>query len=552
MAIVLRPYQKDMISKVYEAWKADVKNVLLVCPTGSGKTQCFASIAEDMAIKGVFGTKYPTAIAVHRKELLQQISLTLSERGINHNIIAVGTAIKGIVAAQRRMYGKQFYDYNALITVISVDTLNARILKHQAWAKKIKLWIIDEAAHVLRENKWGKVTQYFPEALGLGVTATPRRLDKKGLGSHVDGVFDMMVEGPNTRWMIDNGFLCKYKIVIPVSDYRAHLKETSGDSDYSKEAMTQATMKSQIIGDVVFNYKKFGDGKQAIVFCTDIASAEIMEKRFLDAGVAAKLLTSLSTDVERLNEMIAFRDRKIKVLLNVDLFDEGLDISGIELVIMARPTKSLSKFMQCVGRGLRILEGKEHLILIDHVGNVKYHGLPCTRRTWTLDRIAKVKHSTNLIRICWNIMCNAPYDRFLTKCPYCGTEPAKINREGERVGPEQVDGDLILIDPETLRDLEAATRLDSPERVGQRVAHVAGAAAGIKAMKNQAERIETQQKLANLIAIWSGRIGEELRLDDRELHKYYFITFNETIAESLSKPKAEMLERMKDFEEGTC
>jgi len=551
MAIVLRPYQKEMIADVYTAWRDAKKNVLLVCPTGGGKTQCFVSIAVDMAVNSLFGTKYPTAISVHRKELVQQISLTLCERGVNHNIIAPSNVIKGIVAAQRRLFGRQFYDYNASITVISVDTLNARIAKHEKWAKTIKLWIIDEAAHVLKDNKWGRVVEYFPNALGLGVTATPKRLDKKGLGSDTDGVFDVMVEGPPTRWMIDNGYLSKYKVVIPVSDYRNFLKETKGNSDYSSAAMAAASEQSQIVGDVVKNYGIFVPGKQAIVFCSDIASANRMEKAFLDAGIKAKLLTGETEDNVRLNTLIDFRDKKLQVLLNVDLFDEGLDVPSVEAVIMARPTKSLGKFLQCVGRGLRIADNKQHLILIDHVGNVKFHGLPDSRRLWSLDRSARIKHATNLLRFCTNVMCNAPFDRFLTKCPYCGQEDTRQSGEGSgRVGPMQVDGDLMLIDPEVLRELEILTQLESPASVANRVSKAAGGAAALHAMKNQVERIETQKLLVDAIANWAGKLRSELNLNDRELHKYYYITFNETIAESLAKPKAEMLARLSSLEGG--
>lgn len=537
----LRPYQEQIKAEVFEAWRNNHKNVLLCMPTGAGKTVTFSSVAIDMAL-GM--NKFPTAILVHRKELVQQISLTLAEEEVAHNIIAQKSTILGIVGAHRRVLHRQFYDYHAPVTVVSVDTLNSRIDKHMNWARNIRLWITDEAAHVIRTNKWGRALEYFPNAIGLGVTATPRRLDKRGLGRHADGVFDCMVEGPTTRWLIEHGFLSRYKVAVPSSDYNRFLEKATEGSDYSKKAMTVASERSHIVGDVVENYLKFANGKQAILFATDIATATKMQDRFRAAGVTAKLLTANSTDRERLESMLEYRDKKIKVLLNVDLFDEGLDVPGIECVIMARPTKSLSKFLQMCGRGLRKAEGKPFLILIDHVGNVTEHGLPCENRTWTLDRIIKRRDKTNLIRICSNVECNAPYDRTLSECPYCQTPAVVAGRSGGgagRPGPKEVDGDLQLLDPETLRGLEAVTKLEDPGLIAKRVGAKISAAAGIKAARNQVERIATQKELSNTVARWAGE-KRHAGYTDRQIHKLYYLEYEQTITESLSRPRAEMQE----------
>lgn len=537
----LRPYQVKMKEQIYDAWQSGHQNVLLVMDTGLGKTKTFCAIAMELALKG---EKLPTAIVVHRKELVQQISLTLAEEEIVHNIIAPRPVILGIVAAHRRVLRKQFYDYNAPITVVSVDTLNARILKHKRWAENIRLWVTDEAAHLLKNNKWGRAVQYFSNAIGLGVTATPQRLDKRGLGRHADGVFDTMVLGPNSRWGIDNGFLCKYKIAIPSSDYQNYLRKASDGSDYAKDAMIEASQRSHIVGDVVLNYQKFANGKQAILFATDINTAQKMESQFKAAGVKAKLLTGETNDKERLDALLDFQNKLTQVLLNVDLFDEGLDVPGIECVIMARPTMSVSKYKQMVGRGLRPASGKPFLVLIDHVGNVTNHGLPCAHRRWTLDRIVKKRDKTNFIRICSNTDCNSPYDRTLSECPWCGTEAVSASAGGGgRVPPQQVDGDLQLIDPETIRQLEENSRLDDPAAVGKRVSAAAGAAAGVKAMKDQIRRIETQKELVNIIAQWAG-LWRKRGYSDRQIHKYFYLRHEKTISEALAEPKAMMIETM--------
>lgn len=534
----LRDYQLQVRDKVYREWDKGHNNVLMIVPTGGGKTVTFCNIAIEHAIER--SKIVPVAIVVHRKELVQQISLTLAAEDVQHSIIAQRKTIQGIIAGHRKEYGRNFYNASGKITVISVDTLNARFSRYEKWAKSVGLWITDEATHLLTDNKWGRAVAIFPNAKGLGVTATPERLDKKGLGSHVDGVFDTMVEGPTSKWLISQGFLCKYKVAVPQSDYESHLKQASSNSDFTKKAMAEASSKSQIIGDVVHNHLKFANGLQTILFATDVNTSYEMESKFNEAGVPAKTLTGETNDQERLQAMIDFREKRIRVLINVDLFDEGLDVPGIECVQMARPTMSLGKYLQMVGRGLRTAKGKPYLMLIDHVGNVRRHGLPDKPRQWTLDRIRKKRKTMDLMRVCDNPMCNAPYDRELTECPWCGT--AAIRKQGGgggRVPPEQVDGDLYLIDPFSLQQMENDTHLEDPGEIQKRVARAAGAAAGISHAKKQMERIETQKELSEKIAWWAGEF-KSLGYNDREIHKKFFIEQGMTINQALAMKNAEM------------
>jgi superfamily II DNA or RNA helicase len=544
--IKLRPYQSELKSQIFQAWNCGYRNVLLVLPTGMGKTKTFCSLVIDTLVGP---NALRTSIMVHRKELVQQICLTLAEEEIPHNIIASRKDIAGIIKAERRMFGRQFYNQHSPVSVISVDTLISRQDTYKTWCDSVQQVITDEAAHVLRENKWGKALALFKNARGLGVTATPERLDRKGLGSHADGVYDVMVQGPTTRWGIQNKFLSKYKIAVPPSDFAQHLKEGSDTSDYSKQAMIEASNKSKIVGDVLEKYIQFAMGKQAIYFATDVVTAKKMAQQFCDKGIPAKALDGTTADSERLEALIQFREKKIKVLFNVDLFDEGLDVPGIEVVGMARPTKSLGKFLQMIGRGLRLAEGKEFMILIDHVGNIKHHGFPDDVRNWTLDRITKRGSKTNFTRICGNVTCNAPYDRALTECPWCGFEPAKPARSegGGRPALEQVDGDLALLDPDQLRELEAKMFLEDPGVIAARVAKAASPPAALRAMKNQTERIEMQKKLSEAIAKWAGKMKAH-GYSDRSIHKRFYIEHNMTITEALGEPKAEMENRLATLE----
>lgn len=541
--ITLRPYQNEIKQKVFSAWDSGFNNVLLVMPTGMGKTKTFCSIVIDTTVLlTALQSGLPTAIMVHRKELVQQISLTLAEVNVTHNIIAARKDIKGIIQGQRRALGKQFYNANAIVSVVSVDTLNSRGDIYANWCKGIKQVIIDEAAHVTRENKWGQARAKFVNARCLGVTATPERLDRKGLGSHVDGIFDVMVEGPPTRWGIENGYLSRYKIVCPPSDYEKYLDKKDTGSDYSKQTMMQAAQKSQIVGNVVQTYLKFAKGKQSIYFAESVETSEKLEKEFLTYGVVAKSLDGTTPDGERLEALIAFREKRIQVLINVDLFDEGLDVPGIEVVGMVRPTKSLGKFLQMVGRGLRVIEGKKFMLLIDHVGNVTYHNLPDNVRRWTLDRTSKRSQKLNFIRICQNGMCNSPYDRALSECPWCGRAAISERASGGGIKSmlEQVDGDLQLIDPEYIRQLERNVNLENPGSVAQRVSIAAGPEAAKRAMYAQQERIATQSQLVKAIADWAGHMKHIYKYSDRTIHKKFYLHHRQTITEALAEPKDRM------------
>lgn len=557
MSYKLRTYQQDLKSKIYKALSEGFKAPLAVMPTGSGKAVTLCSIAYDLAIGNVFGQSLPTVISVHRKELVSQLCVTLSRAEVQHNIIAPRNVINNIIAAQRRATGKQWYNHRAPITVVSVDTFNSRVDQYKTLIADTRVWIQDEAAHVLKDNKWGKALTIFPNAVGIGFTATPQRLDKRGLGTHADGLFDTMIIGPSTKFLINEGYLSKYKIVVPPGDYEQHLKKAGDGSDFTREAMAIASRDSHVVGDVVKNYIKFAKGKQAIVFASDTLAATKMEAEFLANKIPAKTLTGETPDKERTQGVIDFEDEKIKVLINVDLFDEGFDVPGIECVIMARPTMSVGKYLQMVGRGLRIKKGKQYALIIDHVGNIRgaggNHGLPDQHRLWTLDRIVKRRDSTNLLRICANVTCNSPYDRVLEACPYCNWEAVKMyNRSGGERDPRAalklVDGDLTMIDPETLAELYAEVQLESPDDIANRVAMAGGQGAGIRMRKLQMLRIEKQQELAQVISLWAGKMRHH-GYSDRQSHKKFFLTYDLSITGALSLKTNEMESLMRSIKD---
>lgn len=546
--IKLRPYQDNLIDKIYNIWDKDPElNVMLQLSTGGGKSVIIAKIIQDLREEG-----HKIILQVHRKELVSQLSLALCKFGLVHNIIAPTNVARQIIGLQRLEFNKQFYHSNSPIIIGSVDTINARAMHLVNVLNGIKYVITDEAAHVLKDNKWGRALKLLPNTINIGFTATPHRLDKKGLGSETDGIYDKIVTGPTTRWLIDNKFLSKYKVVAPPSDFAERIEHVkTNTSDYSSEAIKNAAEGSQIVGDVVENYIKFANGTQAIVFAPTLTIGQEMADKFNAAGVTAKFLSSLDNDSERFKSVNDFKSNKIQVLLNVDLFDEGFDIGVaegkriIETVILARPTMSLGKYLQQVGRGLRPSPNKEYAIIIDHVGNVRRHGLPCKERKWSLDRPSKREKSKSMVRTC--VECLSVYDRTETQCPFCGTLAITKSEGTGRVPPNFVDGDLELIDIETIREMEAKTVLESPDSVAQRVTAAAGIIAGKSAAKKQKERIETQNLLKDKIAQWAGELRAN-GMDDRSIHKEYFLRFDQTIAESLAEPNLQMKNMIEELD----
>lgn len=341
MPIKLRDYQQNVVDRVYNSWQNGNRNVALVMGTGLGKSICLSSIALDFK-----NQHRNVAVIAHRNELVSQMSCHLARAGIVHRVIASKTTVGQITRKHRALFGKSFISPTELTAVVGVDTLISRYESLKAWAQQISLWEIDEYHHCTVNNKWGKAVQLFQNAYGLGVTATPNRADGQGLGRHADGYTDDMVIGPSMRWSIEHGFLADYEIVCPKSDLKVDDSEVSANGDWSNQTLRKAAKKSKIVGDVVQNYIKYAHGRQAIVFATDVETADEISKDFNEHGIKAVSLNGNSQAAYREQSLELFAKSEIQVLVNVDLFDEGLDISGCDVVIMARPTASLGKYLQ--------------------------------------------------------------------------------------------------------------------------------------------------------------------------------------------------------------
>lgn len=441
----LRPYQLDVEAGVYQAWAAGHRNVLAVLPTGAGKTTIFSKILADY--------KGASVAVAHRSELVIQMSLALARNSVRHSVMAPKSVVREIIAVHMAEIGRSYYEPNARCRVAGVDTI-VRLDAADPWMQQVGLWVCDEAHHLCttsggEPNKWMQTALKFPNAHGLGVTATPVRADGRGLGAHSDGVMHVMVEGPSMRSLIVDGFLSPYRIFAPPSDVDLTNVTISAGGDFSPELLRKAVHKSHVTGDVVAHYLRLAAGKLGVTFTVDVESAVETAAAYRTAGVAAEVLTGKTPALLRAQIMRRFRQREILQLVNCDLLGEGVDVPAIEVVSMARPTASYGLYVQQFGRGCRPLEGKETAIIIDHVGNVLRHGLPDAKRQWSLDRRERRtrKSAPDAIPVRTCVKCLSVYERIYARCPYCGHYEPPAGRST----PAQVDGDLAELSEETLR-----------------------------------------------------------------------------------------------------
>lgn len=528
----LRPYQQEVIQRTHDAWNAGLRNVLIQLATGAGKTVTFTSIMSTH-------DGYSIAIA-HRSELVSQMSLTLGRYGIRHRVIASAATCKVISALHMVELGKDYTNPNARAAVASVDTL-IRLKPEDALFKQTSLVVIDEAHHAIRENKWGRASEMFTSKRVLGVSATPMRSDRKGLGSQADGIFDTLVEGVSMRWLIDNGFLTQYRIFAPPCDVDiSHVPVSEATGDYNLTQLRKEIHRSRtLVGDIVTHYKRLAMGKLGITFTVDVEEAVRVAKEYRDNGVPAEVITGKTQPLLRANIMKRFKTREILQLVSVDVLGEGVDVPAVEVVSMARHTASFGLFTQQFGRALRPLEGKSHAIIIDHVNNVIRHGLPDAHREWSLERgerRSRTKRDDGIpVRACLNPTCLAVYERIHKACPFCGHVPVPADRSS----PEVVDGDLTELDPAMLAQLRGEIqRINAPPQVPARVErHVQ------QAIRNRHnERQEAQTVLRERIALWAG-YQRHLGRDDNETMRRFYFTFGTDVmtAQTLGVREAEEL-----------
>ena len=423
MDICLRPYQQQLIDDVGYEFSAGRRRVCAVAPCGAGKTIMTAWMARGTALSG-----RRAIFMVHRQELIEQTSATFTAMGIRHGLIAAGAA----------------KEYDLPVQIASVQTLIHRLSQVQV----PDLLICDECHHIVA-NTYRKIIDQFASSYVLGVTATPERIGGQGLGE----IFESLVLGPTAAELIAAGNLTPYDYYAPPTKFdpaAAHVRF----GEYVKNDLLRQMDDADVIGDIVTNYKNLADGKRAICYCINRAHSEHVAASFRAAGIPALHIDGETHKAVRARAIEDFRTGRLQILCNAELLGEGFDVPAMEAVILARPTASLTLYIQQSMRPLRPDPNnpEKRAVIIDHVGNVFRHGMPDEEREWSLET-KKRKPRATAIKVC--PACYTAVPSTARTCP-CGHVFAAAPEERKIT---ETDG--------TLKKIEAIQRKERRQEVGR-------------------------------------------------------------------------------------
>jgi len=396
----LFPHQQEAVTKVREAFKSGYKKICLQAPTGMGKTVIATHIIQGALAKG-----NKVLFLVHLKELIEQTAKAQTEAGLQYGYIS---------AEYPFTKNKQLY-------LASTQTLGRRLTKLNI---PFDLIIYDECHHSMAKTNL-EILEHYKNTPMIGLTATPERLDGKGL----DAIFDKLVTSISVAELIKLGYLCKFDYYAPKSGINFEAVHTLA-GDYNPKELGEEIDKTTIFGKAVEHYKKYIDGEPAICFCLNIKHSIKVTNEFKAAGIPAAHIDSKIPKSERAKIVNSFRRGEIKVLSNVNLITEGFDVPACKGIFLLRPTKSLTLFLQMVGRGLRrnwnVTPEEDLCCIFDHVENWKEHGSPDDEREWDLagrppkDKVNKQKSDKKYINC---TSCSHLYDlKKVKQCPKCGNQ----------------------------------------------------------------------------------------------------------------------------------
>ena len=389
MEMKLRDYQQKFIFNVRKQFSSGVKKVCGVAPCGAGKTVIAAFLVESSVKRG-----NRTIFFVHRKELIEQTSATFAQLNIQHGIISAGFDFQPELPVQ----------------IASVQTLVNRLYN----IPEPDFLICDECHHILA-NTYKKIINHWKNAYLLGLTATPQRMGGVRLGD----VFQSMVLAPSTAELISMGNLTTFRYFAPdlkLSLEKLHVKR----GDYVNAESAELMSDFKVVCNVVEEYKKHAKGKSAICYCVNIEHSKLVAQQFINAGISAAQCDGTTPKGERQRLVEEFRKGKIKILCNAELFGEGFDVPNMDAVILARPTKSLTVFIQQAMRPLRPdpRNPNKVALIIDCVNNFSSFGLPSQKRNWSLDPNDKKEPGVAPMKICPECSEVVPISTKFCSCGY--------------------------------------------------------------------------------------------------------------------------------------
>ena len=361
--IELFDYQEDMKARIEKALCLH-RSVMAQMPTGTGKTYLLTAVIDSFVRAN---PKAKVWIVAHRRELVSQIDETVRKF---HSYSSATSSLLSSVKAMSIQWLMRHYD--------EIEEEPGMI-------------VIDEAHHALAKT-YKEMWERFPKAKFLGLTATPCRLNGKGF---ID-LFDVLVQSWDVPEFISKGRLATYDFVSIKSDGVTQrlidsLQKRGADGDYQNKEMDMLLNKKPSIERLYRSLEEFGKDRKGIVYAINISHAQKITKLYQEHGVKAIAIDSKTPATEREQDIEAFKKGDIQVLVNVDIFSEGFDCPDVEFVQLARPTLSLAKYLQMVGRGLRVAKGKKNCVIIDNVGLYRVFGLPSQVWNWNAMFEGKLK-----------------------------------------------------------------------------------------------------------------------------------------------------------------
>lgn len=421
--IKLRKYQEDFINDLRKAIVDGNTSICAVLPTGAGKT-----IITGAMIKSALEQKQKKCwFIVHRNELITQTAKKFDLFDLDYGFITAG---------EKYQPGKNLYLAMNRTLLNRFDSIPEEDLPD--------LIFIDESHHI-RAGEYEKLLQKIlskKKPIIIGLTATPKRLDGKGLKD----CFQTIVLGPKVKDLMEMGNLSKYKIVAPPNDLD-NKKIATRFGDYDQKELAKQIEQADIFGGLVWNYKRYLDGKNLIVFAQNVDHSKKITQIYNEAGIPAAHLDGTMSQAERQKIIQGFEAGEIKVISNCFLISEGFDVPACGGIQLVRKTKSEALYLQMVGRALRPENGKEHAIILDHCKNWEENGFPCDDREWKLEYPKKRKsEQTAPVKRCF--YCYAVNHASARACLDCGhVFPIETTKKD----PKSLDGELVYIDIDGIR-----------------------------------------------------------------------------------------------------
>ena len=388
--ITLRDYQQLAKEEIFGKWNY-VDNILYQMPTGTGKTRLFTSIIRDINVWGLrHNINYRILIIAHRSELIEQSSRSLDKYRIKHGVLA-GTM-------------KDKRDLTQAIQVASIQTITHPSNRCLIEDLQFDFIIIDEAHHAVA-NSYQKLWEFCPDSKKLGVTATPWRMNNSGFVK----IFDAYIPSMSIKEFIHRGWLAAYQYYsIPnnseIIKSIESIREFDIEGDYKSSALVEVFDTSKIRAQLYDSYAKNALGKKGIIYSISREHSEHICAQYRSRDVRIENIDSKTPAKQRESVIKAFKDGDIDIIVNVDIFSEGFDCPDIEFIQLARPTKSLVKYIQQVGRGLR-KNGDKRCVILDNVGMYSRFGLPDEERDWESffygnERESSPEHTRSYNRSC--------------------------------------------------------------------------------------------------------------------------------------------------------